>query len=53
MGFGELLDSFNDVDDGAARADAYVGGGRGEVVGDGAAGSVTFGGFNVHHFWRW
>jgi len=48
---GEFLEFFDDVDDGTAGADADVGVGGREVVGDGAAGGVAFGGFDVDHFW--
>ena len=49
MFLGEFFDFFDDVDDGAAGANADVGVSRGEVVGDGAAGGVAFGGFDVDH----
>ena len=45
----ERLDGFYDVDDGAARADADVRGGGRKMIGDGAAGGVAFGGFDVDH----
>lgn len=51
MLLGEFLEFFDDVDDGTAGADADVGVGGREVVGDGAAGGVAFGGFDVDHFW--
>ncbi len=49
MFLGQILDLFDNVDDCAARADADIGVRWGEVVGDGAAGGVAFGGFDVDH----